>query len=76
MKKISKIFLKSFLGKIFIYIFGYCPVHGWGGKVEKFRMNTAYVKEENNYGYGCKKCQKESYDYYQELWDEYYKGLL
>jgi len=55
---------------------GYCPQHGYGYKVYKFRMNTAYVKEEANYATGCKLCQEESYAYYKELWDDYYSGLL
>lgn len=55
---------------------GYCPQHGYGYKVKRYRMNTAYVVEEANYANGCKLCQEECYAYYKELWDDYYSGIL
>lgn len=61
----------------FIYkLFGYCPNHGWFLYPKKYRMNTAYIKEESNYSIGCKNCQQESYEYYQELWNYYYSSRL
>ena len=62
--------------KILAKIFGYCPNHGWFNRVEKYRMNTAYIKDEANYSYGCKYCQEECYEYYKERWEEYYSGRL
>lgn len=64
------------ISKVANKIFGYCHEHGWFMYPKKFRMNTAYVKEEANYSFGCKYCQKESFEYYQELWDNYYSSRL
>jgi hypothetical protein len=55
---------------------GYCPMHGWFLYPKRYRMNTAYVNEESNYAIGCKYCQQESYEYYQELWDDYWGSRL
>jgi hypothetical protein len=57
----------------FLYgIFDYCPHHGWFNQMMKFRMNTSYLNDERNWGFGCKNCQKESYDHYEELWKDYW----
>ncbi|EQB4340407.1 hypothetical protein ACYJ2U_001699 [Clostridium botulinum] len=34
-------------------------------------LNTAYWDKWSNYNFMCLECHKESYDYYQELWDDY-----
>ncbi len=55
---------------------GYCPIHGWFLYPKKYRMNTAYVDDKMNYAIGCKYCQKDSYEYYAELWADYYGSRL
>lgn len=55
---------------------GFCPQHGWFTYPKRYRMNTAYVNDEQNYSIGCKYCQKESYEYYQDLWNTFYSGCL
>jgi len=57
-------------------IIGWCPQHGWGYRCKKYRMNTAYLKEEDNYSYGCDICKQECDAYYKERWDEYYSGIM
>lgn len=34
-------------------------------------LNTAYCDKYHNFAFMCLDCHKESYDYYQELWDDY-----
>lgn len=62
--------------RFFYRIFGYCPNHGWFHYAKRYRMNTAYINEEANYSYGCKECQKECFEYYDELWKDYYGSRL
>lgn len=62
----------KFLSKIL----GLCPRHGLFLYPKRFRMNSAYVDEEANYMVGCKYCKEEAYEYYQELWDNFYSGCL
>ena len=66
----------NYVRNFFYKIFGYCPRHGWFLYPKRYRMNTAYYEDELNYSVGCKYCQQESYEYYQELWREYHSGLL
>jgi len=74
-KKERFVFLNP-IKNFFKQIFGYCPLHGWFLYPKRYRMNTAYVDDKNNYSIGCKFCQQESYEYYQELWNDYYGSRL
>lgn len=56
--------------------FNRCYLHGFQYKVKRFRMNTAYVKDEANYCNGCSECQKEINEYWDERWKEYYSDCL
>jgi hypothetical protein len=77
MKKIIGIIqiIGSLLWQLVLYlpkkICGYCPIHGWFHRVRRYRMNTAYVKDEANYANGCTECEKETFAYYKEKWTEY-----
>lgn len=64
--------IRSFFWKIF----GYCPNHGWFLYPKRYRMNSAYLDDKLNYSIGCKYCQQESYEYYQELWADYWNSRL
>lgn len=39
-------------------------------------QNTAYEDDSMNYRVLCDACQEESDVYWQEMWDEYYRGCL
>ncbi|HID0767990.1 TPA: hypothetical protein ACXDAZ_002519 [Clostridium botulinum] len=38
-------------------------------------LNTAYCGKWSNYDFMCLDCHKESYDYYKELWNDYYSRI-
>jgi len=73
---LNNFILRTILGKLLVKKYGYCPQHGWGMKVERYRMNTAYVEHEMNYANGCELCQKETNEYWDERWKEYYSNVL
>lgn len=50
-------------------IFGYCDLHGWFKYPYKFRSNTEYINEEDNYETGCHQCEIESNEYWDSAWD-------
>lgn len=75
-KRCKELRLFGVIRRFFWKIFGYCPMHGWFLYPKRYRMNTAYVEDELNYSVGCKYCQQESYEYYQELWDDYWGSRL
>ena len=58
-------------------ILGYCPrcerYFRYG--VKTTRRNTAYVEESNNWITACKKCREEDYEYFAELWNDYYSSI-
>lgn len=55
-----------------------CPQCGKpdDGTVRIWWQNTAYVEEIFNYLTCCETCLEENNANWQELWDEYYSGLL
>lgn len=58
-------------------LLGYCPPCGRAFVYPKRRrLNTMYENEESNYITCCEDCYKEAYDYYEELWADYYSGRL
>lgn len=44
--------------------------------VHKRRQHTSYDDDELNFATLCDICQKEQDEYWQERWDEYYRGCL
>ena len=42
----------------------------------KKRQMTQYHDDEDNYAILCDACQSEANEYWQELWDEYYRGCM
>lgn len=56
-------------------IFGKCKYHGWFLYPRKFRTRTAYFDEKKNWDIGCKRCIKESNEYWDEMWKEYYHSI-
>ena len=59
-------------------ITGYCPwcERYFRHRVITTRRNTAYVDVASNWMTGCKECRKEDDEYFAELWNDYYSGLL
>lgn len=52
-----------------------CPECGeffWPWDVESRRLNTAFVKDELNFVNTCPECYYKFYDYYTEMWGQYY----
>lgn len=62
--------LKKFLGlfKFFLTILGYCPNHGFFMYPYKYATPTEYENEEDNYEFGCHRCQAESEAYWADMW--------
>lgn len=58
------------------WVLGWCPSHGWLKYPRRFRMNTDYEEIEKNYSVGCRRCQIESYEHWQELRDDYYRSYF
>ena len=60
------------------HIFGYCPQCGrWFRYTrKKRRRNTAYCEDELNWLYSCRECYEYDCDYFEELWKDYYSGIL
>lgn len=44
--------------------------------VEKRHRNTAYQNEESNWLESCGECFEQDYEFFQELWDDYYGSRL
>jgi len=44
--------------------------------LRKHRQPTAYVEDKLNWVRLCPKCAKYNNEYWQEMWDEYYRGRL
>lgn len=44
--------------------------------VKKRRQMTSYVDDRSNWSRLCDDCQKDSDEYWTEMWDEYYRGRL
>lgn len=40
------------------------------------RQNTKYVEEESNWNTLCEECQKETDEYWADMWSDYYSGCL
>lgn len=59
-------------------LLGYCP---WCERYFRYRVrtvhrNTAYVEQSKNWITACESCREDDYEYYAELWNDYYSGLL
>ena len=53
---------------------------GWEGPcerqdAERYRMNTQYYNDEQNYAILCPECQKACDDYWADMWAEYYETI-
>lgn len=62
-------------GKVRLPVFDKCRDHV-GLFVERRRLNTQYHDDESNYMTSCISCYQEMYDYYEELWADYYSSRL
>jgi hypothetical protein len=51
-----------------------CRQFKWSVKTRA--RNTAYVDDENNYLKSCLECAERDYEYFKELWADYYSGCL
>ena len=59
-------------------ILGYCP---WCERYFRYsvktqRRNSQYGDEACNWITACKECREEDYDYFDELWKDYYSSCL
>jgi hypothetical protein len=59
-------------------LLGYCPCCGryFRWPITTQRRNTSYCEESCNFMTACKECHKEDYEYYAELWKDYYASRL
>lgn len=51
---------------------GYCPIHG--KRMYKYRKNTSYENEKDNWSRGCIECETASFEYYESLAKEMYSA--
>ena len=58
-------------------LLGYCPCceQYLKYRVKTIRRNTAYVKESENWLTGCSKCRRDDYEYFADLWNQYYDNI-
>lgn len=42
----------------------------------RYKMRTSYVNEESNFAVLCPECQKECASYWDQMWSEYYGGVM
>ncbi len=58
-------------------LLGYCPrcERYFRYNVKTVRRNTAYVEESNNWITACKECREDDYEYFAELWNDYYSSI-
>jgi hypothetical protein len=42
----------------------------------RFRQNTKYVNEEENWKVLCPACQKANEEYWRDMWFEYYEDCM
>jgi hypothetical protein len=56
----------------FIKQCSYCGEYVWPWDVENRKLNTAFVKHELNFMESCPDCYDRYYDYYTEMWGQYY----
>ena len=47
-----------------------------GPGASKNRQRTAYCDDERNWATLCPRCQEEADTHWDEMWDEYYSGVL
>lgn len=40
------------------------------------RVNTEYVDDSRNWMFSCSACYKETYDYYADMWSDYYADVM
>lgn len=67
----------KYFKSIYWKIIGFCPRHGeYFQYPKKYRRNTACHDEKKNWSRAGKCCQKEEYEYYQEMWKDYYSSIL
>ena len=57
-------------------VWGKCQHCGRFGYIVKRCLNTAYVKEDDNWLTSCVDCFGEGVDYFSGLWDDYYSGCM
>lgn len=63
---------------IFQIIFGYCPCceRYFRACVKTQRRASAYCEESDNWLTACKVCHEQDDAYFDDLWDQFYSGLL
>ena len=54
-----------------------CPhCQRWSQTVERRRMNTRYVNDEQNWITECDECFEDTESYWADMWDDYYRGCM
>ena len=58
-------------------VFGYCEYcNRYFVYPKKFRRNTAFVDDSQNYMVGCKDCEKRDFEEYEEMCRDYWSSRL
>ena len=62
----------------FKWLLGYCPCCGrfFRWPIKTMRRHTQYCDEASNWLTACKDCHYEDDSYFDDLWAQYYSGLL
>lgn len=59
-------------------LLGYCPwcCRYFRYNIRTVRRNTQYCDPRNNWITACKECRENDYEYFAELWNDYYSDCL
>jgi len=64
------------LHSLFRWLFGpRCCMCGYRGAYRQ-RMNTRYENEEQNWTIQCDQCMESTEEYWQSMWEDYYRGCM
>ena len=53
-----------------------CPCCHAFSRVDRRRLNTAYVDDERNYLESCRDCFEAEVEHYADLWADYYSDCM
>jgi hypothetical protein len=53
-----------------------CDKCGRTNNVITYRQRTHYINEKDNWVTLCEDCKEANDEYWDQMWDEYYKGCL
>lgn len=65
-----------FNGDQYVQPTGPCQYANCGKHGVRFRQNTSYIDEEQNWFTACEEHQKVIDEYWDDMWQSYYSGVL